>query len=291
MRDNEERLRLSKNQDSPAMIPTQQIEEDNEVTPPQPQMSFSAPTQFVELPSRGRFYPKDHPLHNQESLEIRFMTAKEEDILTSKTLLKKGIVIDRLIQSVLIDKKINIDDLLIGDKNALIVETRITGYGAEYITNVMCPSCGTNNKYEFNLDNKKTNYVDQLNDGAVENAENGTFFIVVPKTKAKVEVRLLTGHDEKAMARTVKNKSKYNLPEASLTDHFKQIIISVNDDDSVSYVSSFVENMPALDSKYLRTIYEKVVPNVDLKQDFICTACNYEETMEVPFTTDFFWPR
>ena len=92
-----------------------------------PSLDFSTPTELVDLPSKGRFYPEGHPLHNAETIEIKFMTAKDEDIITSRTLLKKGIVIDRLLQSVIVNKSINVQDLLIGDKNAIVVATRITG--------------------------------------------------------------------------------------------------------------------------------------------------------------------
>ena len=92
-------------------------------------MAFVAPTEFAQLPSLGQYYPKNHPLHNVESIEIKFMTAKEEDILTSKSLLKKGLTINRLLASVIVDKSINPDDLLVGDRNALLVATRISGYG------------------------------------------------------------------------------------------------------------------------------------------------------------------
>ena len=85
------------------------------------QLNFASPTEFVELPSRGRFYPPSHPLHNKETVEIKFMTAKEEDILTSKALIKKGIAVDRMLQSLIVDKSIKVEDLLVGDKNALVV--------------------------------------------------------------------------------------------------------------------------------------------------------------------------
>ena len=112
MINNEERTGAVQHPDSPS--------------PSQPQtgqngLNFVAPTEFVEIPSRGRFYPQGHPLHGVESVEIRQMTAKEEDILSSKTLLKQGVAIDRFLQSVIVDRKLNSDSMLIGDKNALIV--------------------------------------------------------------------------------------------------------------------------------------------------------------------------
>ena len=115
-------------------------------------LTFATPTEFVELPTKGRFYPEGHPLYNVEEIEIRFMTAKDEDILSSKTLLKKGVAIDRLLQNVVVNKQINIGDLFVGDKNALIVASRITGYGPEYDTRVTCPACSKTSDFSFNLE-------------------------------------------------------------------------------------------------------------------------------------------
>ena len=115
-------------------------------------MSFSTPTEFVDLPSKGKYYGEGHPLHGCDSVEIRFMTAKEEDILTSRTLIKKGVVLDRLLSSVIVNTSIKPEDLLIGDKNALVVASRITGYGAEYKTKMPCPSCGNSEDHSFDLE-------------------------------------------------------------------------------------------------------------------------------------------
>ena len=144
-RNNEERLGVRDSGTNPPIAPS-----SSEETPvPNTPLQFSTPTEFVELPSGGKNYPEGHPLHNVDSLEIRYMTAKEEDILTSRTLLKKGIAVDRMLQSLIIDKSISVDDMLTGDKNALIVAARVSGYGAEYSTSVSCPACGTSSKYTF----------------------------------------------------------------------------------------------------------------------------------------------
>ena len=113
--------------------------------------SFVVPTEFVELPSQGRFYPQGHPLHGQDSIEIRQMTAKEEDMLTSRTLLKKGVALDRVISSLIVNKAIDPDSLLVGDRNAIIISTRVSGYGNMYETKVSCPACGTTQEYSFDL--------------------------------------------------------------------------------------------------------------------------------------------
>ena len=102
---------------------------------------WNIPTYFVKLPTQGRYYPEGHPCHNRDTIEIRYMTAKEEDILTSENLLKEGVAINRAVQNMVLDKSINLQDLLIQDRNALTVAARITGYGPEYETKVRCPSC------------------------------------------------------------------------------------------------------------------------------------------------------
>jgi hypothetical protein len=154
-RNNEERLGISGVKDAdPPFVPEVMAEEEEQKEnekenenqninqPASMPLSFSIPTEFVDLPSGGKFYGPDHPCHGRDSVEMRFMTAKEEDILTSRTLIKKGIVIDRLLQSMVVEKHLNIDDLLIGDKNALVIAARISGFGEEYDTRVSCASCG-----------------------------------------------------------------------------------------------------------------------------------------------------
>ena len=254
--------------------------------------SWSVPTQFVTLPSGGKYYPENHPLHNKETVEIKFMTAKEEDILTSKSLLKQGVAIDRLIESVLLDKTINVNSLLVGDKNALIVAARITGYGEEYETKVTCPSCGESDNFSFDLDPDRIKDMGSaLEDYSAVQTENNTFVVQVPMTKAKVECRLLTGADEMKTFKETQRKAKKKMTETMLTDQFKSFIVSVNGDSSPLTVRSFIQAMPARDSRHLRTFYSDITPNVDLSQIYECSSCGYSADMEVPLTADFFWPR
>jgi len=255
--------------------------------------SFAVPTEFVELPSKGRFYNENHSLHNKEFAEIKFMTAKEEDILASRSLLKRGIAIDRFLKSVLIDKSINIEDLLLGDKNAIMVAARITGYGEQYETKVACPSCATSVEHSFNLEDKVVNAgglecVDE-DLGITQNLN--TFVIPLPRTKVDAEVKLLFSSDETKLTQLTEKKRKNKLPEAPLTDQLKSFIISVNGKTESAIIAEFVESMPAIDSKFLRAVYGKLTPHVDLTQEFQCESCGFTEDMEVPFTADFFWSR
>ena len=254
-------------------------------------LSFVVPTEFVELPSGGKHYPPGHPLHDNEVVEIRHMTAKDEDTLTSRALLKKGLAIDRLLQNILVDKSISSDSLLVGDRNAILVHTRIHAYGADYTTRAMCPSCGAQAENNFNLLEVKhvDNDVSELN--VAGPSENGTYMITLPKTGAQAEVRLLSGVDEKQVLRVIENRKKNRLSEKPVTTQMKQYVVSVNGVTDRAQLSHFIENMPTLDAQYMRVAYNKLVPNIDMTLPFICAECGTESRLEVPFTSEFFWPN
>ena len=265
--------------------PVVDVPQSEENTSVSNELHYVIPTEFVDLPTKGLFYPEGHPLHKKEEIEIRLMTAKEEDLLVNKSLLKKGVALDRMLQSLIVNPRIKLDDLYIGDKNAIIVTARVSAYGADYGVSVTCPNCTSVQKYQFNLEDNNLNYADQEKEDAIL-TENGTYIITLPKTKAKVEVRLLVSRDEKKFFGTKKKRDDF-----TITDQFKAYIIAINDVSDQNLVSQFIDVMPAFDSKYLRQTYSKIVPNVDLTQHYECSNCEYEQDMEVPFTVEFFWPR
>jgi len=254
--------------------------------------SYTTPTEIVELPSRGVLYPEGHPLHMVGEVEIKYMTAREEDILTSPSLLKKGVVLDRLLKSVLVDKSINISDLLIGDRNALVIATRKTGYGSEYPTMVTCPSCNASAEYVFDLEQLKTLEVDaeELQKYGIENTGRGTFLVRLPKTGVAAEFRLLTGKDENYLAKQRELAEKKGLPDTNLTNQLRSMLVSVNGSTDRADVNNFVNAMPAYDAKFLRGAYSKTNPDIDLKHIYSCDACGFAQEMEVPLNADFFWP-
>jgi len=256
-----------------------------------PVLQFSAPTEIVELPSQGKFYPEGHPLYGLTSVEIRHMTAKEEDILTNVSLIKKGTAIDRMLQNILVSPKVEVSEFLAGDKNALTVAARITGFGPNYATKVRCPSCGETKDFEFDLNDHKTIDGTNLPDG-VESTETGTFmFSKLPGFTGSVEIRLMTGQDEKSLAQAAEQKKKHSLPPTMITDQLKMVIVSVAGSNKPVDIGYFVDNMPLLTTKKLRSLYKEITPNIDLTQEYSCSNCDYEESMEVPFSTEFFWPK
>lgn len=154
--------------------------------------NWTNPTYFVDLPSKGKFYPPSHPLHGKEHVEIKYMTAKEEDYLTSQPLLRKGIAIDRVLESVLVDKSIDLDGLLLGDKNAIMVGARITGYGEEYSVNVTCPKCKADTNYEFNLEQiENWDFESKLEELACEFTPKNTVLVQLPYPRLMLRLSFL----------------------------------------------------------------------------------------------------
>jgi len=253
--------------------------------------SFVVPTTFVELPSKGRYYPEEHPLHNEETIEIKHMTAKEEDILTSRALLKKGVALDRVIQNLIINKNINSDYLLTGDRNAIVIAARIAAYGAEYDTKVTCPACSANQEYSFNLVDAESQEGTASENLEVEDNGDGTFEVELPMTKVNVTFKLLTGMDEKRAISMVTNRKNKKGIENNVTTQLSSIVVSVNGDSSLGARKYLIENMPSMDSRHLRLAHRLATPNVDLAETFTCAECDFTQEMEVPLTADFFWPK
>ena len=286
---NSNRIGASSNNDNADQAPPQQQEM---LENPTSGFSFVVPTEFIDLPSEGRFYPENHPLYGQSTIELKQMTAKEEDILTSRTLIRKGIALDRVISSLIVDRRIDPDSLLVGDRNALVIAIRTSAYGNVYETKIACPACGAQQEYAFDLNEKEIYKGEDYELSDCINNNDGTFSTVLPKTKIEVRFKLLTGHDEKRLINGAENDRKSRKKEErNVTRQLKNFIVSVNEDDSLKAINYVVENMPSSDAHFLRLAYQNANPNVDLTQNFECESCSHEQLMEVPLTVDFFWPK
>ena len=250
-----------------------------------PGLKFVRPTEFVTLPSGGA-YPEDHPLHGQETIEIYYMTAKDEDILSSEELLKKGLAIERFMENIVVNKNIKPSAMYSGDRNAIIIAARSSAYGHLYETKVQCPACQAVNKVTFDLTNTHI-FEGDLTEFDVEETETGSYIATTPKSQIKVELRLLTGHDENKILKLMNANKK---EEEIVSSQMKMYIKSVNGHAEAPYVNYFVENIPAYEARWLRKCYETLAPNIKVSEDFECNNCGHEQEMEVPFNTDFFWP-
>jgi hypothetical protein len=250
-------------------------------------LDFEIPVETVPLPSRGIAYPEGHPLYGATTVDIKAMTAREEDILTSKAFIKKGTVISQLLRSCLIDKTINPDTLLSGDRNAIMVAIRITGYGAEYTCEADCPSCGTKDKYDFNLAELP---ISPLSTEPVALGQN-RFEFKLPMTGKNIQFRYLTGKDEQEMMIAADRRKKGGLQGDNLvTNRLQYSLVSVDGKDERSAINHFIRHMPARDSLALRRHMEKNEPGVDMKGWIDCPHCDESTEVSFPIGVTFFWP-
>ena len=248
-------------------------------------MDFVAPTEWVELPSKGR-YPENHPLRGKDSIEIKYMTAKDEDILTNRDLLRKGLAIDKLISNLIKDKSINPEHLYVGDRNAIMIYARTSAYGSDYKTKVSCPSCGESNKCKFDLRSHDVYHGDDFED-PIRQTENSTFIVKLPLSGIQAEIRPLMGFDEIEISKSMKGSVISNL----VTKQMKRFIVSLNGYEDQKTIDYVADNMVAADSKFLRECFMLISPDVKVKDKFECSICGHEEEVIVPFGADFFWPE
>ena len=238
-------------------------------------------TEFVDLPSKGHFYIDGHPLSSGK-VELKYMTAKEEDILTSQNLIKQGKVIDVLLQSLIVDKKIKLDDLLIGDKNAIMVAARTLGYGKKYQFNYdgVEQEVDLTTLEPFNIDVKK-----------FTKGQN-KFDYTLPNSERTIEFKLLTGMDEKRIDAEIKAREKLTKEQSSeLTTRLKHMILSVDGKTEKSYINNFVDNeFLSLDSLEFRKYLTSITPDVDMSTT-IMDSDGKELEVTIPVTVRFFWPN
>jgi len=248
---------------------------------------FEVPIESVPLPSKGLVYDADSPLHGQETLEIKAMTAKDEDILTSRALIKKGTVITHLLKSCLIDKTINPEEMLSGDRNAIMTALRVTGYGPEYEVEVDCPACGERSKQAFDLTDMPINslMVDPVSSGA------NVFEFVLPTTGLPVRFKFLTGEDEQEiMTLAERRKKKGFTADNVVTQRLSYSIQEINGIKDKNKINMFIKNMPARDSLELRRFIDKNEPGIDLSGWLECPHCQETSEVKLPIGASFFWP-
>lgn len=248
----------------------------------------SYPTEFIDLPSEGHFYPANSPLSTGR-VELKFMTAREEDILTSQNLIKKGIVLDELLKALIVDPNIKLDDILLGDKNAIFLAARRLAYGDKYQVKIKCPKCETETDVVVNLNDLKSKPFDFA--GAPRGVNSFSF--TMPISGKVVTYRLLTSRDDvaidaelKALAKLQKNGSA---PE--VTTRLKYLITSVEGNEDRGFIKTFVDNMPSRDALAFRQHVREHTPDIDMSFEFTCPECGHNERMAVPMGVDFFWPE
>jgi hypothetical protein len=232
------------------------------------------PTEMVELPSKGLIYPKDHPLRSGK-VEMKYMTAKEEDILTNQNLIEKGTVLERLLEALTM-KKFDVKDIATGDKNAIFMGARILGYGAEYNF--------THDDREIVMD---LSTIEPKPFDVSLTDEDGYIKFLLPKSQLDIKFKILTESDEVKIQNEIKSLAKFKGNSGGeVTTRLKYQIVSIKDNDDKNEIKSFVENhLLAQDSRALRNYIKDVSPDVDLTH-----ILDDGKEISIPISLNFFWP-
>jgi hypothetical protein len=242
------------------------------------------PTEIVELPSRGLVYPEGHPLSNG-TIEMKYMTAREEDILTNQSYIKQGIVLDKLFQSLIVTP-VDYDDLLIGDKNAIMVAARILGYGKDYETEIVTP-LGATQKVSIDL----TKLSDKEIDESLYTRGNTEFEFTLPASKRVVILQLITNRIQKKIETELKGLAKLKQQDSTLTTMLKHVIVALDGEREQNKIRKFVDSeLLAIDSRAIRNYLKTVTPDIDLSYDFIDEEDGEPFRRSFTVGLDFFWP-
>lgn len=259
--------------------------------PKQSKKQYEFPTELIDLPSQGKCYPSSNPL-SKGQIYIKYMTAKEEDILASQNLIRKGVVLDKLFESIVVDD-VNINDILIGDKNAILLATRVLGYGADYLAEVTDPSGGGKQEVNINLAKIQIKDVDIL----TLNSENRYEF-ELPISKKKIVFKLLTHGDEinitaetQALERLKKGNKNDVSASQDVTTRLRYMILSVDGNTDRGYINKWIINeFLARDNRSFREYVKKISPDLDLTFEFVSDITGESEVMSIPFGINFFYP-
>jgi len=249
---------------------------------------YDFPTEVLDLPSKGLVYPKEHPLSSGQ-ITIKYMTAKEEDILSNQNLIKKGVVLDKLFESIIADSDVNPNDIFIGDKNAILLATRVFGYGPNYEVEVTDPFTLEKQNVTIDLTQIQTKEVDE----SVLNRENKYKF-KLPSSGKEIQFKLLTHGDEIEITKEIQALQRLNKVKESsndVTTRFRHMILSVDGNSDRGFVNKWVSNQfLALDTKAFRKYVKQISPDMDMKFQFTSDLTGETEALDIPFNISFFYP-
>jgi len=246
-------------------------------------MEFQVPTEEVELPSMGAFYP-----NNKKSVTIKYLTAEEDDILYSPDLIKSGKVLDVLLDKAVMDKDLRPENMLSGDRNYLLVEIRKTGLGNDYVPGeIQCPSCGQVHEPTIDLSKLGAKPLEIMPDS------DGEYEVELPIMKMRIRFRLLTGVDEKRLGKLAEVKGTKNggiRVSKLVTEKYVMQIMEVNGNRDKLYIKKFIAAMPMKDSGFFREYVRRIEPGLDLSYEFECPSCGELDIKDIPITPKLFYP-
>ena len=241
------------------------------------------PTEVIDLPSQGKVYLKDSPL-SEGKVELKYMTTREEDILMSENLIKKGVVIDKLLNSLIVTKGVKQEDLILGDKNAVLIASRILAYGPEYSVEVTNPN-DIEQKVQHTFDLTKCPFKELSKD---VDYTNNSFDYTTEIGKNKLKFKLLTGADEALIEKELTQSQKYGY-DSGISTRLRYIVTEVDGDSKPETITEFTQNMLARDSVALRNYIQEISPDIDLTSEI--EIGGETVSVSIPLTVEFFWPQ
>jgi len=249
-------------------------------------------SELSPLPSGGKIYPPSSPLHMKKTIAIRCMTAQDENILNNRSLLKQGTALDKLIAALVVDKSIDLSELIVGDKNTLLLWARIIGYGSSYeVPDFKCDSCGKSFTANVVLDKIQ---VKELGADPVEEGKN-QFIYTLPRSKKNIKFHLLTSKDDAEIDQMEENKKKIKgglqLQAEPITMRLIKQIDEIEGCATEKDKVEFIKKMPAYDSVAIRGYIDEITPQPVMKQDVVCPHCGESKEQMVPLGVSFFWPK
>jgi hypothetical protein len=258
---------------------------------PQPgdSLEWTPPVATVPLPSRGKVYPPESPLFDVQSLDVRAMTAADENIMTSPALIRRGRMLSALIKACITNRSVSPDDMLVGDKNALMVAIRNASYGPGYLAGVSCPECDKEHEAHFDLSKLSLKTLDE---DPIEMGSN-LFSFQLPVTKKVVRFRLHTGASEAELSQVLQAQAKAAGPgavEQNVTQEILSHIVSIDNVDDRTKIARFVQSMPVLDARKFMAHVKAITPDVEMRQVAECPACGEKSEVTIPLGMEFFWP-
>jgi len=261
------------------------ILKQGEMKPKSSNTGFEIPFDVVSLPSKGLLYTSKE-LAGVESLDIHYLTAIQEDILTSPNLLQSGKMLDALLTSVLKNKSINPQELTLGDRNAIIIWLRSTGYGADYPVRVKCKDCGNEWINDFDLSSLAVVELELVPDA------DGLFSFTLPTNENEIRFRFLTSEDEMNILKRVEaiQKKQGSSIDNSMSLKMMASIAEVDGERDQLLIKRFVEFMPVRDARAFREYVNSVEPGINMEQDVECPSCGEVNGEVIPIRGNFFWP-
>ena len=241
------------------------------------------PTEVIDLPSNGKVYGKESPLA-EGKIELKYMTTREEDILMSENLIKKGVVIDKLLDSLIVTKGVTQESLVLGDKNAVLVAARILAYGPEYNVELANPN-NPEEKVQHTFDLSQCPFKELPKD--VDYTGN-SFDYTTPVGKKNIKFKLLNGHDEKLIEKDVEQSAKYGY-NSDISTRLRYTVTEVDGDTKPETITTYTQNLLARDSAALRNYIKEISPDIDLTSEI--EIGGESVSVSIPLTVEFFWPQ